>query len=93
MSIDPMPRKTLELPPPVGFVTLKAYEALAAERAALEKRLKEVETAQAAAGVLLTTLPLEHQCWANMQDSIDNGSDVGEIMRAALRALAEPSNG
>ncbi|MEH7827628.1 hypothetical protein [Gemmobacter denitrificans] len=44
-------------------------------------------TVQEAARVLLDNMPIEHNCWAVMQDGIEDGLDVGDIMRAALRAI------
>jgi len=46
-------------------------------------------TGHDAAKVLLGNLPDEHACWAVMQDAIDAGLDVGDIMHNALRALAQ----
>lgn len=59
---------------------------------AAEAEVARLSSAAGAAGVLLDKLPPEHQCWAVMQDGIEDGLDVGDIMRAALRVLANKEN-
>ena len=41
--IDPMPRRGVELPPPVGYVRSEDHDALAAERDALRLRVEAAE--------------------------------------------------
>lgn len=41
-----------------------------------------------AARVLLDNMPGEHQCWADLQDAVDEGRDEDDCVRAWLRAIA-----
>ena len=40
-----------------------------------------------AARVLLNNLPGEHDAWESLQNTVDDGCDVGDCMKAFLRAL------
>ncbi len=82
MAYDPLfERQVLSLEP-------AAYDTERLDRIMASLNVQPL-TVQDAARRVLEQMPHEHECWEVMQNSIDEGQDVGDIMRAALRAIAE----